>query len=139
MPTVSTILPEYDLVLSKVIGTLTERDLVQRAYATRDDPRFHPNLRQLLDLRDIEVAPEIDGSIIRRLATLKWYAPDAKRAMVATDDIVFGLARMYQMLREESHSGIHVFRSMDEALAYLDLTAARSTILDILAGWAGEG
>jgi hypothetical protein len=40
-------------------------------------------------------------------------------AIVAPTDVVFGLARMFQMMSEGRGNHIEVFRGMDDALAWL--------------------
>jgi hypothetical protein len=39
---------------------------------------------------------------------------------VASEDVVFGMARMYQMTTVESDSRVGVFRTIEEARAWLD-------------------
>jgi len=38
---------------------------------------------------------------------------------VASDDIHFGLSRMYEMMTDEMPQGVHVFRSMADAEQWL--------------------
>ncbi len=138
MPIDFLILPEHELVLTKAVGRLTGAELIDQAYATRDHPSYRPTFRQLVDVRAVDPDSEVDGEAIRRLARLRWYAPTARRATVATADIAFGLARMYQLLREEHPSAMQVFRELDEALEYLDLLPARDAVLGALAGMTVE-
>lgn len=51
---------------------------------------------------------------------------DSRWAFVADQDVVFGMARMYQMLRESAPYEIGVFRSMEEALRWLEGAASPS-------------
>jgi hypothetical protein len=59
---------------------------------------------------------------------VKWAAATSRRttpvhglrfAVVAPEDIAFGLARMYELLRDQEGS-IHVFREYDPALQWLE-------------------
>ena len=42
-------------------------------------------------------------------------APDSRRAVVVPSDLGFGMARMYEMLREDRGGVTRAFRDFDEA------------------------
>jgi hypothetical protein len=50
----------------------------------------------------------------------------ARRALVITNDVLFGMARMYQLLKDESPDELQIFRNMDEALQWLGLADAKA-------------
>ena len=43
------------------------------------------------------------------------FSPDSRRAVVVPSDLGFGMARMYQTLRDELGGRVGVFRDFDEA------------------------
>ena len=47
-------------------------------------------------------------------------APDSRRAILVDSDLKFGLARMFEELRDTmGEKGIRVFRNLDEALDWI--------------------
>jgi hypothetical protein len=47
---------------------------------------------------------------------------EGKLAIVAPTDVLFGMARMYEILRDDSPIEVRVFRERDEAESWLGLT-----------------
>lgn len=73
-------------------------------------------------LWDLEGARlEIDNEEIRQLAEFvkRGAPPDKKVAFVATGDLEFGIARMFDAYRKEDNSRTRVFRDREIALAWL--------------------
>jgi hypothetical protein len=126
------ILPAYGLVLARAWDVLTSTELIAATNRIGSDPRFHPDLRQLVDFRDATDV-QLDAQGVRQLAALQLFAPDARRAFVMSTDVAYGMGRMYQMLREGPRDGLRLFRDMDAAIAWVDLTAERADVLDALA------
>jgi hypothetical protein len=48
-------------------------------------------------------------------------APSKRRVVVAPRDDAYGIARMFQIYRQASDTGLQVVRSMDEALNFMGL------------------
>jgi hypothetical protein len=106
-------------------GTLTDDDLFgyQREVWSRGDVAGYG---ELMDMRGVEHIAETSPVRIRELAalaaTLDPSAPRARFAIVAPDDLAFGLGRMYEAYRSfqpASTKQVGVFRSLDDALAFL--------------------
>lgn len=125
------ILPDLSLVLGRAWGTTTSADLLRAAHRTREDATFRPHMRQLVDFRDITDLL-IDAATVQQLAVLQPFAPDARRALLVASDFVYGMSRMYQMLRESPQDQLDVFRDLDEALEWLELAAEKDRILETL-------
>jgi hypothetical protein len=84
------------------------------------DQDFHPGLSQLIDSRDVtESKATVDG--IRALIAGNPYGKGSRRAFVASSDTIYGLARMFELARVGAEDEFRVFRSMDEARAWLGL------------------
>ena len=109
------------MVFSRALGVVTEAEILDHRRRLGKDPDFHPGFSQLVDLREVsEVAISIaDMRVIASRTNL--FSEESRRAMVAQKDVVFGMARMYQMLREEGPEEIMVFREMPEARQWLGL------------------
>jgi len=110
-------------VFTVATGVLTDQDLLQHKRRLLEDPRFHAGLAELSDVRNIDrldVTP--DG--IRRFAQQDAAAAglgDYRLAIVASEPVVFGMARMYQAHTADALSNVMVFRTVSEARAWLGL------------------
>lgn len=63
---------------------------------------------------------ELTSEELRRLAGRSIFSPASRRAAVASSDVVFGLSRMFEILRETlGETGIRVFRNLDDALDWV--------------------
>lgn len=121
MPATYTIDVARGLVVTRLWGRLTDEDLIDHQQRLRTDPEFDPGFRQFADFSDVEettIAPEV----IRELARTNPWGAGARRAMFAPSDLLFGLARMFEMLDEQLDE-VRVFRNADEARAWLGLDA----------------
>jgi hypothetical protein len=59
-------------------------------------------------------------SIVRRVVATAKRIPAGPTAIVASDDVVFGMARMYSILMEDSAAPVGVFRDRASARSWLD-------------------
>jgi hypothetical protein len=105
-------------------GEVTDEDLLGYARHVTQDLGLPPQHHELIDLRDISV-PRASTPTLRRVAQM---FEDAERepagvkvGFVATSDAAYGLARMYQALRDRSPVQMRVFRDMAGARAWLGL------------------
>ena len=119
------------LVLSRGWGIVTDRELLAHVRALTIDPRFVRNLHQLADLRDV-VDVEVTAATIREMASLNPYGDGSRRAVVVTSDVLFGMARMYQILRDEPTDELEIFRTLDDALRWLGILNAKEELLSAL-------
>jgi hypothetical protein len=84
------------------------------------DPDFDPAYRQLVDLRGISKV-DVTGAGLRSLGRANPWNEPTRRAIVCGLDVVFGMARMYQLLTDEDPHEVRVFREISEALDWLAL------------------
>ncbi|HWZ85220.1 MAG TPA: hypothetical protein VN032_03410 [Thermoanaerobaculia bacterium] len=117
-------------VLTRGWGTLTGRDLLAHARTLAADPRFHPHFCQLVDLREVTTV-DASSAIIRELAEVSPFGAGARRAIVVSTDVAYGMARMFQILRTTPDE-IFVFRDMDAALLWLGMAESKAELLSIL-------
>ena len=125
------------LVLSRGWGVVTGGLMLAHAEALAADPRFRPDMRQLTDLRAVTDL-DITAATIRQLAALSPFGPGARRALIVGSDYVYGMARMFQILRERAQDDLGVFRTAPEAVQWLGLEAESETImaaLEDVPGW----
>jgi len=131
VPSAYTILPKHTLVITRGWGILTDRDIVAHARALAADPHFEPRFRQLADLREV-TAMDVTTAGVRQLVEANPFGAGARRAVVVRDDVVYGMARMYELMRGESPDAVEVFRELDQGLQWLGLGAATSELVEVL-------
>jgi hypothetical protein len=139
MPCSYTILPESRFVYTRGWGVVTDAAILAQARALKSDPRFQPSFAQIYDLRDGTIAFTSAG--LREVALISPFGAGARRAFVSgPSDSLFGMVRMYEVLREPVGDEVMVFHGVDEALCWLG-TRAPSGWQDIpvlLRDWVSE-
>jgi hypothetical protein len=108
------------VVWSHAWGTLTDEELQAHSRTLTADPRFEPSFRQLQDLTDVGY-PRVTTDGLRILARMNPFRKNARRAVLVATDLIFGLARMHEQLREGSEDELQVFQDQAAALAWLSL------------------
>lgn len=131
MPCAYTIDLARSLVLSRGWGEVTDRELLAHVRALTADPGFARNFHQFIELRDVTDV-QITASTIREMVKLNPFGAGARRAVVVTSDVVFGMARMYQILRDESPDEFEIFRKLDDALRWLEIIDAKEELLSAI-------
>lgn len=51
---------------------------------------------------------------------------------MVTSDVLFGMARMYQILLDESPDELEIFRKLDDAFQWLGIADAKAELLSAL-------
>ena len=119
MPASYAIDTDRRLVLSRIWGTATEDEIRDHGQRLRNDPKFRPDFRQLLDMSELtEIL--VGSDMVRNAARNQFFSPGVRRALVASTDAAFGMARMYAIASENVGQTIKVFRDMNKAEAWLD-------------------
>jgi hypothetical protein len=109
-------------VIARAHGVLTDVDMLEFVAALHAHPGVKPDFDQLLDTREVTKL-ELSGACLREIAADTVFGEGSLRAFVTGSEVGFGMARMYQMLRDESPDEIRIFQSIDEARAWLGLPA----------------
>jgi hypothetical protein len=125
MPADYVIDAEHRIVYSRAWGELTEADVLVHRQRLKTDPRFDPAFRQLADFSGVTRLALTYASVNALASSDPWHF-DARRAFVAPADVVFGMARMYEMLLGEQKSNIAVFRRAEEAERWLRIDEDRN-------------
>jgi hypothetical protein len=132
-------LPEYTFefdaerrVLLITLGkTLTEKGFLQAYIAIQSFVAAEGLCRGITDFSAVETF-EISVNFVHQLARRPPAFPIGRpRVVVAPRDDIFGLARMFQLLRDEMNGELHVVRTLDEACALLCIDSPRFTALPI--------
>jgi hypothetical protein len=113
------------LVTLRFLGTVTDADLMTTFHLLYQDPRHRTGMGELTDLRSVERL-EITGDGLQRLAEATSRLLDGREfswkvavVVPAASDVMYGLSRMYELLREGSPERVSVFRDVAEAEAWL--------------------
>ena len=81
----------------------------------------YPTYNKLVDLRSVKHVEVSHETLRRAIEMLTDATQQARRriAVVAPNDVAFGMARTYEAMRPPSLSQFHVFRGIDEAMEWL--------------------
>ena len=115
------------LVVALGHGVLTDAEVFgyQREAWSRTDVRGYNELVDMTRVSKIEL-PSADRikDLARLAAAMDTGAAGSKFAIVAPADLAFGLGKMFQTYRSlmpQSQKEVGVFRTMEEALAFLEV------------------
>ncbi len=119
---------EQRLVIAKGHGVLTLKDIL--GYQEDVWSRLElSGYNELIDMSCVEhiASPSIEGvrDLAKFSARMDTDVLVSRFAIVAPSDLAFGLGRMYEAYRslnERSTKQVGVFRSLDEALAFLGIS-----------------
>jgi hypothetical protein len=110
---------ERRLVMTTGFGVVTRQDLLEHQNKLLADPDFDPTFSQLMDFGHMTKL-EVTAADIRFFSERNIFAENARRAIVVGDDVGFGLARMFEMLRDgKGEKGIRVFRRLEDGLEWV--------------------
>lgn len=119
MPASYTIDKARRLVLLRMWGVCTAKDVLWFREAIKTDPDFDPDFAELVDLTGVIKAKMAPGEV-RMLAGMVPFSAAARRALLSEDLLIFGLSRIYETLRSlRGDQHVRVFRRRDEAMAWL--------------------
>jgi hypothetical protein len=131
MPYSFVIDPEHRLVISAAWGILRGEELVAHARALKAEPGFEPSFAQVADLRGItEVL--VGSAGLLSLARHNPFGAGSRRAVIVATDVVFGMARMYGLMSDDTPDELRVFREEAEALEWLGITALSAQVRESL-------
>jgi hypothetical protein len=114
------------LIRTSVEGRVTFDDVKEHQDRLLADPGFDASFDQLIDTTTASKF-DISADDARVLATRRIFSPDSRRAFVATEAHIFGLARMMEIYREGlEYAEVEVFYSLNEALKWLSREEAKT-------------
>jgi hypothetical protein len=106
-------------IFTTLEGVITDQELIvfqQKLFADSD---FEPTYSQLADCDGV-TRFDVSVQTIRAVAIPNLFAKGSRLAIVAKLDVVYGMARMFQLLREGIAEEVRVFRDLDEANRWLE-------------------
>jgi hypothetical protein len=125
MPIESYIKPEHDLVVFVHTGRVPDDEFLAYYKSFFGNEGFSPPGKILVDLRETSSSSRSHDAILdsAKIAEKSFGGNDpvTKVAVVAPQDLSFGLARLYEILADSAKWDFVVFRAIDTALAWLGL------------------
>ncbi len=122
MPIISQIDGSLGVVFSTSHGVVTKEDILAQVERFNTDPAFQPSFDHLVDLRGT-TRLDVSTEGVHLVSMHSAFNEKSRRAIVAEKDEMFGVARMYQSLRElfKKPDQVRVFYTMEEARHWLGL------------------
>ena len=112
------------LVVHTFSGVLCDEDIADLPSKVRAHPDFDPTFSELLDFSAV-TAGTVSTAAINAAAQRKTsFVPTARRVIIASQDHLFGLARMGQAFAERTRPSVSVVRTMAEARKVLGIEQA---------------
>jgi len=113
-----------NVVHATASGVLTDDDVMSHRKKLTGDPEFSPQMAELSDIRqvtDFQVTPA--GVRIMVASDVKMLAAGGmhKLAIVADENVAYGMSRMYQTLGEPNIRSVGVFRRYEDAEEWLGI------------------
>ena len=110
------------LILTRCEGVLTDADVLGLKRDLHADPAFDPALKELTDLTAVTDL-RVSSKGVASFSGFDRDVGDGHRiAMVVSEAVVFGMARMYQQVTVDGDR-VGVFRSLEPALDFLGIEA----------------
>ena len=103
------------IVILTVGGELEDQDLLNLAMEVENDPDVKPDFSLLVDLRGAD-ARAVTSAGVRALANRPFaLLPASRRGIVVPSDLAYGMARVYEALRNAQGGAIRIFRDYEQA------------------------
>ncbi|MFI5256731.1 MAG: hypothetical protein ACHQRK_05660 [Gemmatimonadales bacterium] len=119
MPTAYSLDPMHRLVRTRAWGSVSNEELRDYYHRLAGDGRFHPDFRELVDLRGVLIF-HVDSMMIAEVAAWPIFDAGVRRAIIAFSDIAFGLSRMFATYADAGGQDVQVFRNARAAEEWLE-------------------
>lgn len=110
--------PEANRVRVSIHGVL-DNDVLPRAFrAVYSDENYLPGMHELCDCREVskvEMTAEGVRVLTNVISEMQTSTSPYRVGIVAPKSVVFGLARMYELLQDEEVEQVQVFDSLEDA------------------------
>jgi len=116
--------PKTGVILSRGFGALGDEDVLRHVARVWNELQTTRDADELLDLREATL-DGVSRAALGRAADLARRVAGgptrARLAIVVATDVTYGVARMYELMSDESVLSVRVFRSLEEARGWLGL------------------
>jgi hypothetical protein len=107
------------VVTLTVSGNLDDAGLLELADELSVAPELEPDFSLLIDLRLAKGQDVTSAGVYRLVERSLVLSAASRRAVVVPSNLGFGMARMYELLRDGRGGSPRVFRDYDEALCWV--------------------
>ncbi len=125
MPIEYDIIENKQLVLVKGSGVISANDILSHFEDLSIDNRYTAPMKKLVDYRSIDsikIIAEEANVIAQKKRELSTIFSEERCAFVSPSDLTFGTSRVHQTLIDGADINTMVFRRIEEALDWLDVT-----------------
>jgi hypothetical protein len=118
MPAQYTIDKAHRTVYMTITGKLDMGDVKEVVARLRNDPDFDPDFKELVDGSQMQL-PNLFYDDFKAISdSVDPFSEKSRRAIVAPEGVLYGISRMYQMIRGGENT--RVFNDREKALAWLE-------------------
>ena len=125
MPIEYDIIEDKQLILAKGSGVVTGSDVIRHLDALAADDKYTMPMKKLVDYRTIDsirISSEEADFIAQKKKSLINKFTGERCAFVSPEDLTYGTSRVCQALVDSADLNTAVFRRIEEALEWLDVT-----------------
>ena len=118
------IIESKSLILAKGIDVVKGTDVIKHLDELAADERYKAPMKKLVDYRNIDniiISSEDAIIIAKKKKNLAVKFQGEKCAFVSPGDLTYGTSRVHQALIQGADINTEVFRSVDEAIDWLDV------------------
>lgn len=109
------------IVYSSFEGALNDNDILAHRHVLKSHPDFNPQFSEIVDFTEVKQL-KVTVQLINSMAKGdSLYSPESKHAVIAPHDLTYGVARLYQMLAQDTRPNVAVVRSMTEARKFVGI------------------
>lgn len=109
-----------NFVLTIAEGEISDEKFMEHIAILNKSEKLQENYRGIVDCRDVSpVVTPSSETIFKAGYFDKEFAKRRKVAVLANNDLIYGLVRMYDAYT--SHAEMEVFQDLEEALSWLEL------------------
>ena len=109
------------IIYTTIEGEITNKQLARHSRKIGKDPEIDRSFVELVYVEPTSLARVTSSGIRDSADALRASTPIKRIAIVATQDIDFGLGRMFQLIADESPIEIQIFREQEKAKHWLGI------------------
>jgi hypothetical protein len=104
------------MVYAEASGVLSRQEIVEQVKAIGSDERYGPSFSSLADYSKVTEL-QLTTADVKAIASAS--PQGSRRAVVMPTDLLYGMARMYEVFAAEAGTDVRAFRTLAEAEEWL--------------------
>jgi len=118
---------ETGVVYTRLIGRVVISDFVEHQRRLAEDVNFNGNSCELIDTTDGSIGEGLGFRSFSQIADTSPWQPHARRAIVVSSNLTYGLANVFSMIMSKEHGEIALFKDIEAACAWLGINTPEKT------------